>query len=140
MKNLRRLFLYSPESDSISLEQAYTAFNRDLSKEQSNKNWITNLMTHLKWHNLILPTYGVNNGGKRVLKGLELTMEGKKGLGRIETPQKEFDAFGVMRTNFSEFKVEHELDNVSSILKAIAKLRENHPEFEIVFDMKLKGV
>jgi len=132
------MFLHAPESDSILLEEAYTAFNRDLTNEAVNKNWITNLMTHLKWHNLIIPTYSTSDTGRRVLKGLQLTMEGKRSLGRIETA-KEGDVLLPNTTYVYPSQAEKEI-SVSDVMKAIAKLKETHPEFEISFDMKLKSV
>lgn len=138
IKNLKKLFIQAPESDSILLEEAYTAFGRDLTKEKINKNWITNLMTHLKWHNLIIPTYSKSDTGKRVLKGIQLTMEGKRSIGRIESA-KEGDTLLPNMPYALCPQAEREI-SVSDIMKAIAKLKETHPEFEIIFDMKLKGV
>lgn len=138
VRNLRMFFKNMPESDSITLQDAYVAFNRDLSKEQSNKNWITNLMTHLKWHNLIIPTYSTGDTGRRILKGLGLTMEGKRSLGRIETA-KVGESMLPNTTYLLPNQGEREIE-ISDIMKAIAKLKETHPEFEISFDMKLKGV
>lgn len=138
VKNLKKLFMYSPESDSIVLSEAYTAFGRDLTKEKINHNWMTNLMTHLKWHNLIIPTYSTSDTGRRVLKGIQLTMEGKRSIGRIESA-KEGDV--LLPNTAYEFHSQSEREiSVSDIMKAIAKLKETHPEFEIIFDMKLKGV
>lgn len=137
VKNLRKLFMNSPESDSILLQEAYVAFGRDLADEKGNKNWVTNLMTHLKWHNLIIPSYSTSDMGRRVLKGIQLTMEGKRSLGRIESA-KEGETL-LPNTTYVLPNAEKEM-NVSDIMNAIAKLKEKHPEFEIVFDMKLKGV
>ncbi len=154
IRNLKKFFSSVPDSDSITLEDAYKAFNRDLSKTQSNKNWITNLMTHLKWNNLVLPVYSSSDAGRRILIGLQLTMEGKKCLGRIQpvatinqnhlsySKSFELPSLDDMFThpNAVEKRPVESLDSVSDIMKAIAKLKENHPEFEIIFDMKLRGV
>lgn len=137
-RNLKVFFKNMPESDSVTLQEAYVAFGRDLSKEQSNKNWITNLMTHLKWHNLIIPTYSTSDAGRRVLKGFGLTMEGKRALGRIEVA-KVGEYMQPNTTYLLPNQGEREIE-VSDIMNAIAKLKEKHPEFEISFDMKLKGV
>lgn len=152
IKNLKRIFRNTPESDSILLDDIYPIFGRDLTKAKSNKNWITNVMSHLRYHNLIASTYTYYTG-KRVLSGLQLTMKGKKALGRIDTSTKDYDFLGAPNAvyplsnnnlfkipDLTEMKMERDLDNVSNILKAIAKLKNDHPEFEIIFDMKLKGV
>src|SRR5258706_8165628 len=81
IENIKKIFSNCSE-DSISLQDAFIAWGRDPAKIVKNKAWLSNRLTHLKYHNLVKPVYVWKNN-RRVLDKLELTMEGKKQLGRL---------------------------------------------------------
>lgn len=132
IKNLKKFFINSPQYDSIKLEDAYLAFNRDLSQKESNKRWITNLLTHLKYHDLVTSVYS-SKTGKRVLIGLQLTMEGKRAIGRIQANTEPREESSRAAAALADTKVD-----ILNVMKIVAKLREDNQEYEIVFDVRLK--
>jgi hypothetical protein len=132
IENVKRLFSNTSE-DSTSIHEAYAAWGRDLEKVEDNKSWLSNLLTHLKYHNLVVPVYAFKSG-HRMLDGLRLTIEGKKALGRIED-----SAIGSMG-NSSTPEGSSSNSTLTDVMKTIAKLRRQYPEFQITFDIKLKEV
>lgn len=148
IKNLRKFFKNSPGRDSIKLEDAYVAYDRRSFDPILNKNWVTNIMTHLKYHDLIVPVYSYPKG-KRVLTGIQLTLKGKRVLGRIRSRDElasktmsiragshNHNYRSLQPTNVSRYSRSYSLQDV---LGVVARLRRENPEFEIVFDVKLKG-
>jgi len=135
---LKKLFSGTQNSSSITLEQIYITSGRDLSKPKENRKWITNMMTHLKHHKLVDSDYGVKNK-LRVLKGYKLSSEGKRALNpdHVETTSRSWSPQQETTTNTSSsievgaslYKLFHE----------VAKFKEVNQEYEVTFDVKLKG-
>lgn len=133
IENTKRFFSNAPDKDAVSIGEAFLAWGRPNPENiELHKAWLSNILFHLKYHNLIAPVYTFNTGRKKLEK-LQLTLEGKKALGRIGENVNNNN--GVSPTtsgsgNAIDFK------NVRSV---IAKLKEANPEFEITsFEMKLK--
>jgi hypothetical protein len=85
--NLRQFFS-KMEQDAITLEEAVKAWGgRENYSNEQNENWIRNKLTHLKYHNLIKPVYKLRNG-RRVFDRIQLTLEGKKAIRRIEVDKR----------------------------------------------------
>lgn len=124
--NLKRFFLNTPNDDYISLTGIYVAWERTQYTEDKNKIWLGNVLTSMKYHNLVKPVYKVRNG-RRVLDGIELTMEGKKALGRIEGVESISD---IRPTNNWTKEL-----SVEQIMKAMPRLRRENPEFNITFSV-----
>jgi hypothetical protein len=76
---LKRFFA-DPHADIVTLEDIYAATKRDLTKEEKNRAWIGNKLTHLKHYGLVRPIYSY--GSQKVLEKVQLTDEGKKALQR----------------------------------------------------------
>lgn len=134
IENLKRFFANTSE-DAITIDQALTAWERDLAKVDLNKGWLSNKMVDLKYHNLVASLYAVRNN-RRVLSKLQLTFEGKRALGRITGTN----------TSPIESPISNSSEEISGIgsrmenlFRQIAKFRADNPEFEIEFNVKLKG-
>lgn len=133
---LKKIFKNTP-ADFISLEGIFTAWGRDLAKMEENKSWFSNKITHLKYHDLIVPVYKYGNGPRR-LEGIELTLEGKRELGRtggsVELTQAGLSSNP--STNGHADKV-----TLEGAMEIIKQLKENYKDtYEITFDVKLKGI
>lgn len=123
VENIKRLFSNSLEKDEVSLEEAFRSWGRPNPENiDLHKAWLSNLMTHLTYHNLIRSVYSYGEGRKR-LTGLVLTHEGKRALGRIDQGADGNDDI---------------ILSVNDVMKIVAKLRRDNPEYEITFDVKLK--
>lgn len=130
--NVRKFFSNSSE-DTITLEEAYRAWERDLTQVEKNKGWFSNKMVDLKYNNLIKPIYTVRNN-RRVLNKIQLTIEGKRALGRIDGVKEESNNV-VMPTNDQNSTL-----SIADVMKIVAKLRKENPEYDIMFDVKLKNI
>ena len=129
VENVKRFFLNTPNDDIVSINDAFLAWGRDLSNVD-NKAWLSNLLSHLKYHNLITPIYSVING-RRKLDKLRLTLEGKRALGRIEGSVNSKDK---IPTNENVNSL-----SIADVMKIVARLRRENSDYDITFDVKLKG-
>jgi hypothetical protein len=128
VENVQLLFQNTTE-DRISVGEAYKAWGRDTNKVEENKIWLSNKLTSLKFHNLVSPIYTVINN-RRVLNAIQLTIEGKRALGRIGENVEVINA----PPNQS-----NELITIDAILKAIPRLKKENPDFDIVFKVNPKN-
>jgi hypothetical protein len=130
ISNVKQFFANNPSDDTISLQDAFSAWGRNLEDVKGNMSWFYNKLTHLKYHNLVRPLYAVRNS-KRVLDKIQLTMEGKKALGRIEGNQDSNDKNS--QTNNSSL-------SIADVMKIVSRLRKENSDYEITFDVKLKNI
>lgn len=133
VQNIRKMFANTTE-DSISLREVFIAWGRNLEKEAENKAWLSNKLTHLKYHDLVTPVYSYN-GGPRKLDKLELTVEGKRELGRIKGKSDNENGH-MVSGNGHNVPVAAPTD----LYNLVAQWKKDHPDFEVTFDVKLKGV
>lgn len=132
VENVRRIFANTPNKDSIKLKEAFVAWERpNPDNIDKNKAWLSNMLYHLKYHNLLTPIYSYNKG-RKTLDSLKLTLEGKKALGRIKNYEetKNGDPHDEQKFNTPSF---------IDVMKIVAKLREDNPDYAITFDVKLKN-
>lgn len=127
IETLRRFFPDN-SADEVSIDEALQAAGRpmEMEKAEDNRAWLSNKLTTLKYHNLLTVHYTYDDG-RRKLDRLRLTLNGKRALGRVED-----GGYG---------EIEPKMNNVVTppdIMKEIAQLKKNYPEYEITFDMKLK--
>lgn len=127
IENIKQFFANTSE-DIITLEEAYIAWGRDTTKEFENKAWLSNKLTALKYHNLVKPVYALRNK-KRVLDKIQLTMEGKKALGRIGEDVIMPES---IPTNGKT------VITLEDVIKVISRLRRENPEINIVFSITPK--
>jgi hypothetical protein len=130
VENLKRLFATSPNSDQLSLEELFIAAARDDQPPQTNRNWLANKMTQMKYHDLIQPVY--KYGKRKELVALQLTLRGKKVLGRI-SPQAHSSQ------SLTDASLSGEI-NTLDVAAAVRAFRDNYPEFEVTFDIRLKKI
>jgi hypothetical protein len=136
-RTVKRFFANSPQADKISLDEIYAAAGRQDLDAEKNRSWLSNLATHLYYHDLVKPLYSYDSGYKK-LKGMQLTLSGKRAIGRIE----EDAGPGIAPANPAA--VHSPSSGAEASLSDVAKLvkdfRDNNPEFEVVFDVKLKEI
>lgn len=130
IENLKQFFSNTSE-DIISVQDAYVAWGRNLENVEGNKAWFSNKLTYMKYHNLVKPVYVVRNN-RRNLDKIQLTMEGKKVLGRIEGSSDENISSSTNGNNNSL--------SIADVMKIVARLRKENPDYEINFDVKLKNI
>ena len=130
VETVRHIFQNTNE-DYIALEDAFKSWGRDLSKVEENKAWFSNKLTSLKYHNLVIPIYTTNNN-RRILKKIQLTIEGKKAIGRLVKDT------GLTIGSVVDIRSEHNEITIEDILKAIPKLRKENPDFDIIFKVTPK--
>lgn len=135
IENVRTFFSNTPNDDAISLEDAFRAWGRPNPENvEKNKAWLSNKLTALKYHNLIVPIY-VHKDGRRKLEKLRLTLEGKKALGRIEGYSENDKNNG----NSHLKNGGNSSNDFSDIYKKVAEWQKNHQEFEVEFKVSLKN-
>lgn len=131
IETVRRLFSAKPDEDVVSVQDAFFAVGRDIEKIKENKDWLSNKLTHLKYHNLVKPVYSFKSG-YRTLEKIQLTLEGKKALGRFEEDHVNNDMSTLtINSNGSS-------PSFTNLMKIVAKLRKENPDYEITFDVRLK--
>ena len=130
---LKRFFVNNPDKDSVTLEEIFIAADRDLNQPEKNLSWLSNKMTHLRYHNLVTPDYYFD--GRRKLKGLRLTIEGKRAIGRIDDDLSSMPQYvDVPRTE----KTSIAGVSLNDVARVVKNFRDNNPEFLVVFDVKLR--
>lgn len=128
--NVRLFFSNTPSEDVISLEEAFKAWGRPLEDFEGNMSWFSNKMTHLKYHGLVKPLYALRNK-RRVLDKIQLTLEGKRALGRIEGGSED----ETPSSNGHSGSI-----SLAELTKLVVRFKnENKQEFDITFDVKLKN-
>lgn len=131
---LQKLFSSSLASDKVSLDELLSAFGRENIDEATNKNWISNKLSQLKYHSLVKPVYEFDiNTRRNKLAGVQLTMAGKKALGRIEVDEPVKDQ---QEGNDDSVRSKH--TSINDALAIVRELRRQNPDFEIVFTIKPK--
>lgn len=133
IENVKRFFSTTPNDDVVSIAEAFRAWGRQNPENmEANKAWLSNVLYHLKYHNLIAPVYAFSSG-RRKLDELRLTLKGKRALGRLEDTNKNENGT-IPSTNGSSNPY-----SFNDVMKIIAKLRKENPDYEITFDVKLKS-
>ena len=137
IENVKKLFA-NTDSDIITLEEAFAAWGdrNDMSFED-NKSWISNLLTHLKYNKLVKPIYSRKNK-KRILTKIQLTLVGKKALGRLDENLGETIETDPKTPEQIYNSMSNSTVSMSDAMKLIARLRKENPDYQITFDIKLK--
>ncbi len=134
IKTLKKLFS-GTENDKLSFEEIVSAWGgRESFPKEKNASWLGNKMVHLKYYNLINPIYKHNENNRRVFEGIQLTLDGKKGLGRIRD-----GAVNDPEQHPSQNNIKASTTSLRDVMKTISTMKEEFPEYEITFDMKLKS-
>lgn len=129
VENLRRLFSPNPNADQLSLEEVFIAAGRERENGRTNRNWLANKMTQLKYHGLIRPIY--KYGQRKELAAIKLSLKGKKALGRLSEGRDNSSLLNsALGTDVSAIEV----------AAAVRAFRDNYPEFDVVFEVRLKKI
>jgi hypothetical protein len=118
INTIKRFFAKFPESDSITVDQIFESAERN--KEEyidKNDGWLSNRLTGVYYHGLVKPTYSY--GPWRKLESIELTVKGKRLLGRVEEPQLIDKHEQIQETHTNSFNL-----TVDDILMAVPKINE----------------
>lgn len=133
---IKRLF-GNVNDNYISLEDIFRSWGRPNPENiEKHKPWLSNLMIHLKFHNLVTPVYSFGDGPRK-LKGIKLTLEGKKALNRIDAYLDE--AIDIKSNNISQNILSYDkIASEKDVFKIVADFQREHQEYEITFYMKLR--
>lgn len=132
IENVKAFFANSPEEDAVTLEEAFRAWGRPNPEDiEGHKGWLSNKLTALKYHNLITPIYSYSNG-RRKLSHLQLTIEGKRALGRLNGHYEESSA------GKPPLKNNENVITLVEVMIAIPRIRKENPDFDINFSVTPK--
>lgn len=127
IENIKTLFR-NTDSDMLSIEEAAKAWGREDIPKEKNKIWMGIRLTHLKYHNLVQPIYSRRNS-RRVLDKIQLTLEGKKALGLVDSGGQNPDEIRPLDSN---------IKSPSDVMKIVSQFQKTHSEYQITFDIRLK--
>ena len=111
--------------NEITVQQAFSQWERNPDDQVTNKSWLSNKLTHLKIHRLAEPMYGRSDKKRRTLTGIKLLPEGMKALGRASDIQEIPESI-------------HHYISLEDIMKQIPRLQKDNPEFNITFSVNPK--
>lgn len=134
-RTLQRFFAKYPEANSITVPQIFDSVERN-GPEYVDKNdgWLSNKLTGLYAHSLVKPVYSYNPWRK--LEKLELTQRGKTALNREDAPSIEDRE----NTDTTERKSGGTTVTYQDLAKAVVAFRNDNPDLDITFEVKLKEV
>lgn len=144
-KNYLKLFFKNTSSDYASVEEIYAAADRTNEPEDKNKQWLGNKALYMrKEHGLIETVFAAKHGSAPAkISGYRLTDKGLLLLGRI---RRNADDAGTPPPSLFDKKEDHngfrstdKEISLEDVMKLIPKLKQEHPEFEITFDVRLKN-
>lgn len=124
-----KLFFGDAEADYISVDDIFTNAARSAYSLESNRKWLYNRLTLIRPYGLFEKVNGIQNG-VRVTQGLALTPEGRRAVYGGESVGQ---GSGVRRHGSALRSV-----TIQSVRDDVRVLRKMYPEFDVVFDLKLK--
>ncbi len=119
-----RLVFSKTDSDTVSLEDIFSFWGRGGHTLLQNQRWFGNKLVHWKYHDLVGPVYRLRNK-KRVLYGVQLTLKGKRALGKL-------------RNELGDSETDGDNSDIGKLMKSVKDLQDKNPEYEITFNVKLK--
>lgn len=129
---LRKFFSAQSGTNEVTPDEVYAIYKRTDLDPALNRNWLSNKMTALYYYSLIEPVYSYNDGVRR-LKSMRLTAEGVKSLNRTTSspaPKEE----SAPHTSIPKSTT------MADVAKVVKDFRDSNPEYEVVFDIKLREV
>ena len=136
IENIKRFFVNNPHDDFVLIEDAFRAWGRkDPEDMEKNKQWLSNVLYHLRYWNLISPVYSYDSGRKKLDK-LRLTLKGKQALGRLEDESKPENG------NSHAVSTNGKL-TLGQVMAEIPRIKQENPgltiKFEVTLDETKKG-
>ena len=118
-RTLLRFFSKSPDSNSVTKDEIFASWERDKPEyAKKNEGWLSNKLVGIYSYNLAKPVYSYHP--YRKLERLELTIKGKRALGRVDVP-------GVAEESTNQpvpYRVATTGLTVDDILMAVPKINE----------------
>ncbi len=131
-ETLKRFFAANPGSDTVSVEEIFQATGRHGKPARANMAWLSNKLTDLRYHDLIDSEYSYQ--GKRRLKGISLSLDGKRALGRAGSgPAATPDPQPGNRPGSGQAV------SLEDALMIVSQLKRRYPEFDIDLTVKPKN-
>lgn len=131
---LKRFFSKDPGADILSIDEIFVATDRGDKSREDNISWLSNILTALKFYGLVTTVYSYD--GRKKLDRIRLTEEGRRA---VRIGKENFDNAPVQEK--LPISTEDEGDKVllPKIMNLVTKLKEQNPEYEVIFDVKLKN-
>lgn len=124
---LQRIF-GNTDADTLTLKEVYLAAGRGEIDEETNRNWVNNVMTKLRYHSLITPDY--TYGNRKKLSGIKLTIAGRTAIGRTAGDETDNGTVRQPRQTASL--------TLDEMLATVEQLRKKYPAFDIDLVIKPK--
>jgi hypothetical protein len=128
ISNLRTYF-GNTGVDYVSVEDIFRNAGRADKTLEENRRWLYNRLTLIKPYGLYDKVHGIENK-VRVTRGLTLTTEGRKALYGDEPIKSVASPYASGQSNREV--------TITTVRNDIKVLKEKYPEFDIIFDAKLK--
>lgn len=132
-ETLKRFFAAKPDSDRVSVKEIFEATGRQDKKIRANMAWLSNKLTDLRYHDLIDSEYSYQ--GKRRLKSISLSLDGKRALGRVGNGS---GASGTDLAPTANRPANSGGASLEDALELVSELRQRYPEFDIALTVKPK--
>lgn len=135
-RTLQRFFSKYPDSDSVTKDEIFASWDRTGQEfESKNEGWLSNKLVGIYSHNLAKPIYSYHP--YRKLERLELTIKGKRALGRVDEP----GVVGQENTTSNKGQtVQPTVMSYPDLVKSVAEFQRNNQEYEVIFEVKLREV
>jgi hypothetical protein len=137
-RTLEGFFAKKSDSDFVTKDEIFAAWGRDRPEyEKTNEGWLSNRLTGIYYYDLAKPVYSFHPWRK--LERLELTIKGKRALGRVSQP---VTITPIRSPDPPEPQTiaGNGAMTYQDLAKAIAAFRNENPDFEVVFKIALKEV
>ena len=128
---LGRLFS-SADSDELTLDEAYVAAGRADISPETNRNWLNGVLAKLRDYALVTTIDKYENSRSKLDK-IKLTMAGKTALGWSSVDS-------ITTPTSTPAPLRRAVATYNDVAKAVAEFRNNNPDFEVIFEVKLKEV
>ena len=129
---MKRFFAANPDSDTVLVEEIFAATGRQAKQPRANMAWLSNKLTDLRYHDLIDSEYSYQ--GKRRLKSISLSLDGKRALGRVgggsaSNPDLQPD----------NRATSGQAASLEDALTVVSQLKRRYPDFDIDLTIKPKS-
>lgn len=138
---LKRLFSPYPDKNAISIDEVYSAAGRSHLDPTTNRNWLNGILAKLKAYQLAFPVLKYDNGRNKLNK-VQLTTAGKVVLNRSSSSLDSQTSAPILPTVVPARVApvaNKPVLSLDEMLEIVEALRVNHPNWDIVFEIKPKG-
>lgn len=138
----------------MKVDEVYAVWGRTGERPARNRAWLANFLTHLRYHDLVEPVYDYRNS-RKVLVAIKLTPRGMEALDwRLNSGSNPTSAAqsaqhvpvktvsrvkAVAPAQPSRLSPAQPSVDLATVMRQVAELRQQNPDFEIIFDVRLKA-